>query len=388
MVNFNYSLGKENYSLKNALFWGNFYGHCKKTMEGKLGSRAVHALLALVELIPVISQIASIFEMVIINKFGAESDRYIEDFSVKKISIQNPILENEIFLREFKENVLLELPEYIKSQREDPSYTRRKLVPLDEEELNCPIALTEAPDGIDYFANKATFYGYNAEGIVDYRWGCAWRAIQTCLSAYGVEVSFEEMFHLFGQSQNLEFLYNNKYPDQGLSTETEFAPYDLKLGWAEPFIGELAMHFYQLSSSLESVNGIPKFHYAPIEVFHHPLLKFQAFKERLESHFKNDNPAPVMIDDGTCALTIVGIGFHESETKLWIADPHIEEGVNQLPVEKSPVGLYTVTLNEAGKQIDCSLKHEDRHQVKQLFFRGSYQGIHFEKKRWMVLFPE
>ncbi|MFI5344128.1 MAG: hypothetical protein ACHQUC_07905 [Chlamydiales bacterium] len=391
MENFNYSLDKENYTLKNALLWGNFYGHCSKAMEGKLSSRTVvHVLIALIEFIPGIGQIASIFELVIIIQFDPAFNKSIEDLSNKKILLltKKPIPENALSFEDFREKVLSELPEYIKSQQEHPSYKRARLVPLDEDKLNKPIALRTAPEGIEYFANRATFYGYNAEGIADYQWGCAWRTIQTCLSAYDIEISFEEMFHLFGQSKHLEFLYSNKYPDEVLRTETKFAPHDLETGWAEPFIGEMAMHFYHLSSNLERINGFPRHCHAPREVFHHQVLGFQTFKEQLKNHFEKDNPAPIMIDDGTYALTIVGIGSRGSETKLWIADPHIMEGVNRLPSEKSPAGLYTVTLNDTGRQIDSSLRHEDFHQVAQLPYQGSYQGLHFENKPWMVLFPD
>lgn len=384
MVNFNYSLEKNDYSLKNALLWGNCYGHYKRATTGRLGHRIAHILLALLELPPLISQIASVFEMIIITKFD-QSNNFIEDLTNKKISFQKA---NALALVNFKKKVISALPEHIKNQEEHPSYKRPKLIPLDDEKLNTPIVLTVAPEGIEHFASKSTFYGYNSEGIRDYRWGCAWRSIQTCLSAYDVKVSFEEMFHLFGNTKNMDFLFSNKYSGEKLNSAAPYAPYDLKSGWAEPFIGQMAMHFYGLSAKLERVNGFPKFHYAPRPAFRNKFLTFQTFKERIESHFKKENAAPIMIDDGAYASTIVGIGCHASETKLWIADPHIDEGVNRVLTEQTPVGLYTVTLDEAGKQIDCSLNHEDVHQVANLYCPGSYKGLHFNKKKWMVLFPQ
>lgn len=170
-----------------------------------------------------------------------------------------------------------------------------------------------------------------------------------------------------------------------MSDSKKFAPYELKSGWAEPFIGEMVMHHYGLSADLECVNGIPCCN-APKSVFNNESLPFYHFKERLMSHFQTGKGSPVMIDDGTYAMNIVGIGSNESTTTLWIADPHIKEGVNPKNIEKSN-GLYLVTLNKTGAQISCSLDQEDHDQKAHLFSSGSYQGLHFQNKPWMVLFP-
>jgi hypothetical protein len=64
-----YSLNTEDYTWKNALLWGNFANHYKKAQTGCLGDRAVHILIAAAQFLPVISQIISIFEMVIHNLY-------------------------------------------------------------------------------------------------------------------------------------------------------------------------------------------------------------------------------------------------------------------------------------------------------------------------------
>jgi len=64
---FNCFLEKEDYTWANALLWGNFIGHAKKIREGSLGDRIVHALIAISESIPIIGQIASIAEKLIVN---------------------------------------------------------------------------------------------------------------------------------------------------------------------------------------------------------------------------------------------------------------------------------------------------------------------------------
>lgn len=67
MTKFNYSL--DQYTWRGALLWGNFTGHCKKALksEGSLGNRLVHASIAATQLLPIVSQIASVFEKVIVE---------------------------------------------------------------------------------------------------------------------------------------------------------------------------------------------------------------------------------------------------------------------------------------------------------------------------------
>lgn len=72
MSNFNYALDVKKYTWKNALLWGNFTGHVKKAQTGSLGRRAVHLLIALIELPPIIGQIASIFEKLIVCAFSTK----------------------------------------------------------------------------------------------------------------------------------------------------------------------------------------------------------------------------------------------------------------------------------------------------------------------------
>ncbi len=72
---FNYSLDTKNYTWTNAFFWGNFLGHCKKAQEGNLGNRLVHALIATAEFFPLIGQVASICEMLIVKNFSDPSNQ-------------------------------------------------------------------------------------------------------------------------------------------------------------------------------------------------------------------------------------------------------------------------------------------------------------------------
>jgi hypothetical protein len=63
----NFALDPRDYTLNSALFWGNFRGHCIKATQGKWGHRIVHLLIAVLELAPIVSQIISLFEMVIVR---------------------------------------------------------------------------------------------------------------------------------------------------------------------------------------------------------------------------------------------------------------------------------------------------------------------------------
>lgn len=79
---FDYAL--KDYTWKDALLWGNFAEHCQKAQQGDFKSRIVHALVAIVEFLPIISQISSIFEMIIVNNFRINNQH--EDISNKSIT--------------------------------------------------------------------------------------------------------------------------------------------------------------------------------------------------------------------------------------------------------------------------------------------------------------
>lgn len=59
----NIALTHDQYTISNALLWGNCSAHAKRSCSGSLGGRVVHVIIAAVELIPLIGQIVSLFEM-------------------------------------------------------------------------------------------------------------------------------------------------------------------------------------------------------------------------------------------------------------------------------------------------------------------------------------
>lgn len=87
MSELHYSLNYRDYTVKNALLWGNFRGHCALMMEGKWGHRVVHAGIAFIQFWPIISQIASLFEMLIVKSclFNAIIERKKLKGSPRKI---------------------------------------------------------------------------------------------------------------------------------------------------------------------------------------------------------------------------------------------------------------------------------------------------------------
>ena len=68
MSNCTYSLDSQNYTWPNALLWGNSIEHFKKAASGTWDQRIVHVLIGLIEFIPLIGQIISIFEMIFMKR--------------------------------------------------------------------------------------------------------------------------------------------------------------------------------------------------------------------------------------------------------------------------------------------------------------------------------
>lgn len=384
---FNYLLNPGDYSFSNALSWGNCILHLKRSNEGHLGPRIFHILIGIAELPPVISQIVSIAEMKLAaclrNRPTPVSPLRQNDRHPAR-SPQGSVPSPSGNFERFKNDLIAKLRRNIESQQQAPTYLREPLKSLQKADRNLPFKVNQHPAQITLYTKNATLYAYNAERIRDYPWGCAWRAAQTCLSSYGITISLEELFHIFGPLENLTRIYEDKYPGQRLYSERSFAPYDRESGWAEPFVVEMVMHFYGISARLESIHGIPNLCSAPRSVFHNPPLTFAQFKERLENHFTRKQAAPVMIDDGLYSFNIIGIGRRDGNLVLWISDPHIKEGVNHSPTDQTPNGLYTVTLNAEGEQVARSL---DPPQELNMFNPETYRGLNFGKKKWMILFP-
>lgn len=253
-----------------------------------------------------------------------------------------------------------------------------------QDEVNAPLDLlseqaqtriNDVAGGMDRlrYASTSTSYAYYSEGFNDGGWGCAWRAIQTCLSFIGVPPSFEELYNYFGQAEVLQDLWaKTRRPAIDIDS---CAPHKLASGWAEPLIGAMVLRHYGCPYELYLVNGRPGNAHAPREVFPDEPLGFAAFKGKLTEHFRESPPCPVMIDDGTYAMNIIGVKEeHDKGLTLLISDPHINPGVGTLS------GIYAVTLDENGRQIS----HTGFDANKTIC---PISVLNFGSKGWMVLFP-
>jgi rhodanese-related sulfurtransferase len=88
-MKFNYALNYTEYSVRNALLWGNCYKHFQQAGEGRLGSRIIHVLIGIAEISPVIGQISSIFEMLIVTRFNDYQDVSTDQRPRKIVSTGN-----------------------------------------------------------------------------------------------------------------------------------------------------------------------------------------------------------------------------------------------------------------------------------------------------------
>ncbi len=87
MTTLNFALDAQKYTVCRALLWGNCAGHFKKAFGSEAlsgGHRFVHLLIAALELIPIVGQVASLFETAIIRglttKLPAHNFTTIEKF--------------------------------------------------------------------------------------------------------------------------------------------------------------------------------------------------------------------------------------------------------------------------------------------------------------------
>jgi hypothetical protein len=70
----NYLLSNQDYTIYNALTWGNYLGHYDRACaEGPFSERVFHGIVAIIELTPILSQIFSLFEMAIAYLFRPPS---------------------------------------------------------------------------------------------------------------------------------------------------------------------------------------------------------------------------------------------------------------------------------------------------------------------------
>lgn len=203
------------------------------------------------------------------------------------------------------------------------------------------------------WANGARFYYGNCDhemegGLTETGWGCAWRAIQTCASAFGLNYTFKSLYQKYSTSKNLE-----------------------RFEWAEPgtgkrFFDEMGkkafVAFYKRDKGSDKTcmtSETPQY------------KDFSEFQQAVMQHFRKQQ-TPIMIDDGTYAYTILGMKITTcGMTILLIADPHKKTKKD---------GLYYLSLSAIGEKAGCTGMDNGANGL------SSAQKID-PKKGWMLLFP-
>lgn len=103
----NYALPPTEYNLKNSLLWGNFRGHVEKACYGTWEKRTIHVIICILEFLPIISQIASIFEMIIVlgclDRFRARQAEMQCQENDRRLQVANLVV-NTLNEGENKEN--------------------------------------------------------------------------------------------------------------------------------------------------------------------------------------------------------------------------------------------------------------------------------------------
>lgn len=234
---------------------------------------------------------------------------------------------------------------------------------------------------ISHFVKKGEHYAYSSEGVNDTRWGCAWRAIQTALSAEREVPGFKELFETYGSRNFLEKQYRSM-AELYDNTQSWISPHSEWHMWADPFVGAMILHSHNIDTKLIALNSIPKMNSPKVA---HEIVRFAQFKDMLVTHFKTGGH-PIVLDNGSIALNIIGIGVDEKtdRTFLLIADPHLKFDRDSHSLN----GIYTVELNSEGKVLkrDYPAEHNHDYHAEDGY---SFDQINFSNDTsWIALFPK
>ena len=107
-----YSLHLDDYSWKNAVVWQNFAGHVKAAKEARVSGdckgRIIHNLIAIAEFLPILSQLASIIELLVVRIFKKSQVDEKKPLIAETIDSGEPINPNKILTDELleKQNIL------------------------------------------------------------------------------------------------------------------------------------------------------------------------------------------------------------------------------------------------------------------------------------------
>ena len=230
------------------------------------------------------------------------------------------------------------------------------------------------------------YYFYTCESVNDMGWGCVCRSMQSLLK-YQLSltnqnkdnaISFYNLFIKYGNKDTLIEIYKKMNKNKDISKtldilkNTSFSPYENEDGWAEPFISQLVLYDFGFEGELILIDHYCERNCAPKEVFER-IIDFEQFKEKLKNHFSQNNPAPVIMDDASISICIIGFKFNEENKniELFIMDPHSSF--------KPEIGLYIIVLNDKGKIIEI-MPNEMVLASPRIYFDNN--------NAWMAYFPK
>ncbi len=220
-------------------------------------------------------------------------------------------------------------------------------------------------------------YSYSSEGVNDTAWGCAWRGIQTVLSSfYNGDVTlvppFKELYENYGGREflekELELRYDNLPDDEWL------APHEEWHMWGDVLVGQMIAQRLGMKNTLVTLNAKPESFMPKVS---DKVTDFPTLKRLIKQHFAHKG-FPILIDNGTYALNILGVGEKRDRFFLLIGDPHLNFERDNHPLN----GIYIIELDRHGRQVCIQYpaihNHYDSH---------SYKTLQFTKNaKWDILF--
>ncbi|MCB1118834.1 MAG: hypothetical protein KDK65_02620 [Chlamydiia bacterium] len=231
-------------------------------------------------------------------------------------------------------------------------------------------------DGKIWFLSYGTeLYAYASESVDDTSWGCAWRAIQTTLTAYlrGVP-TFKELYETYGGRPFMQEQLDELYPEY--KDQQWLAPHETWNMWSDPVIGKMILHSLGIPSTLVSLNGIAPSKSPKVTDV---TIDYKTFRRLVLQHFRKGG-SPVMIDNSSYAMNILGAGKWGNHLYLLIGDPHLNFERDANPLN----GLYVVELDRDGALVELVYP-----MIKNHFDPESYRAFNtFGNQNWNLLFAE
>ena len=230
---------------------------------------------------------------------------------------------------------------------------------------------------IDLIGKNIKVYAYSSEGADDTGWGCAWRATQTMLSSLDIEVpSYPDLYKDHCTKAFMQEQFAKLYPREAKKNHPWKAPIEDWHMWADPFVARAILEKYGIKGSLFAVNEAPKVLSPNVN---DATYSFKEFRDLMVEHFEKEGAA-LVIDNGSFALNVLGIGRDGDKTYLLIGDPHllIDRDDHELN------GLYVVELDKEGKQVSIDYPR------KEWNFEDELNGFSYEKvdfspgTKWLV----